>query len=142
MRKIRTSTLLGLGVVILFLLVPLGQALVIPAPSINADIDINPDKLNLKSRGRWITCYIELPDEYSVENIIVASILLNGMIPADPYHTAIVDHNSNGIYDLMVKFSRQDLINSFNQVGPIDLFVTGELTDYTLFEGTDTITVK
>ena len=32
-------------------------------------IDIDPDTLKLDSTGKWITCYIELPDEYDVEDI-------------------------------------------------------------------------
>ena len=38
--------------------------------SIEAICDINPNKLNLKSKGRWITVYLELPENYDVNDII------------------------------------------------------------------------
>jgi hypothetical protein len=39
-----------------------------PAVPSSATIDINPDTLNLKSKGKWITCLIELPasDTYEI----------------------------------------------------------------------------
>jgi hypothetical protein len=46
------------------------------APAIPATVDIDPDTLNLKSKGKWITCYIELPDGYSVEDIDIDSVTL------------------------------------------------------------------
>ncbi|MCK4435140.1 hypothetical protein KAU92_06580, partial [Candidatus Bathyarchaeota archaeon] len=33
---------------------------------ISATVDIEPNTLNLKSEGEWITCYIELPEGYNV----------------------------------------------------------------------------
>lgn len=41
-----------------------------------ATIDINPDTLNLKSNGEYITAYIELPNGYNVEDIDCTSIRL------------------------------------------------------------------
>lgn len=34
---------------------------------IPAEVDIDPDTLNLKSNGKWVTSYIELPHEYGVK---------------------------------------------------------------------------
>jgi hypothetical protein len=77
-------------------------------PPINACIDINPNTLNLKSKGQWITCHIEFCDPvgYDVADIDISSLRLNGVVPAEPRPTAIGDGNSNGIPDLMVKFDR------------------------------------
>ncbi|MBU2530855.1 MAG: hypothetical protein KKD35_07440, partial [Elusimicrobia bacterium] len=41
---------------------------------IRAKIDITPNTLNLKSKGNWITAYIELPQKYNVNDIDIASI--------------------------------------------------------------------
>jgi hypothetical protein len=62
----------------------------------------------LKSKGQWITCYIEFcdPTGYDVANIDVSSVKLNGVVPADPRPTGIGDYDSDGIADLMVKFDR------------------------------------
>jgi len=106
---------------------------------IEASIDIDPDTLNLNSKGKWITCYIELPDGYDVGDIDVSSILLE----------ALFEVQRSDVQDgvLMVKFDRKDLIfylESILGIEPPDdvsLILTGELTDGTPFEGSDTIRV-
>jgi hypothetical protein len=37
--------------------------------AIPAAIDIDPDTLNLKSKGKWVTAYIQLPPGYGVEHV-------------------------------------------------------------------------
>lgn len=114
-----------------------------------ADIDIKPDTLNLRSRGRWITCYTELPEGYDVANIDVSSIQLNGTVPVDPTApTAIGDYDNDGISDLMVKFDRAAVISYIlNNVNIEERFITvtltiaGSLNDGTPFQGTDTIRI-
>ena len=113
--------------------------------SIPASIDIKPDTLNTKSKGKWITCYIELSDDYSVEDIDVVTLT---QCKSDPLYSPLAmvgpsevgDHDDDGIPDLMVKFDRQELI-PFLKVGDAELTVTGELVDGIPFEGSDTIRV-
>lgn len=111
---------------------------------IPATVDIKPDTLNLKSNGRWVTAYIELPEDYDVSNIYVSSILLEDIIPAESHPIERGDYDSDGIPDLMVKFNRtilQNLLKERNQTGYVSLNVTGNLNDGTSFEGQDTIRV-
>ncbi len=91
-----------------------------------ATIDIDPDTLNLKSKGKWITCYIDLPEGYNVNNIDIGSILLEDTIPAEW-------GDIQGDI-LMVKFHRNE-VEDMLFVGAYNLKVTGELTDGTPFEG-------
>ena len=105
-----------------------------------AQIDIDPDTLNPKSKGKWITCYIELPDDYDVGNINVDSIRL------EEQDELVVEHSDVQDGVLMVKFSRQDVIAYIESLelelpADVTLKVTGELTDGTPFEGSDTIRV-
>ena len=100
-------------------------------PVIKAKVCIYPHTLNLKSRGRWITCFITLPSDYDVEDIDVSTIMLNGSIPAEPKPVAILNFRCgnckfdckdgfncdnedvdrcNGIKVLMVKFNRTAVI--------------------------------
>ena len=104
-------------------------------------IDIDPDTLNLKSKGNWITCYIELPEGYNVEDIDISTILLNDVVHAEDHPTEISDHDNNGISDLMVKFDRQAVQDILKIGDNVAITVTGELIDGTRFEGTDYIRV-
>lgn len=50
----------------------------LPVTNITATIDFNPDTLNKKSCGKWVTVHIELHSGYNVSDIIISSILLEG----------------------------------------------------------------
>lgn len=110
---------------------------------INATIDIDPDTLNLKSNGRWITCYIELPGGYDVRDIDASTILLEDGLPPilDPKYgfvksedSYIMDHDNDTILERMVKFDRSEVEDMLSP-GTYNLKVTGELVDGTMFEG-------
>ena len=49
---------------------------------IPATVDINTNKLNLKSKGKWVTAKIGLPEGYDENDIDVSTIMLEGDIPA------------------------------------------------------------
>ena len=117
---------------------------------IEATIDIDPDTLNPLSRGRWITCYIELPGGYDPRDINASTILLMDTLSAElnpkygfvkSEESYIVDHDGNGIYERMVKFDRQKVIALLDPGDAVTLTVTGQLNDGTGFQGSDTIRV-
>jgi len=114
---------------------------------LQATIDINPDTLNLKSKGgeNSMTVYIELPGGYDVRQIQVSSLRLNvngKMISAQPAPTSIGDYDRDRIVDLMVKFDRQAVIDALgNRTGMITLTVIGKLSSGVGFIGSDTIKV-
>jgi len=124
--------------------------------SIPATVDIDPDTLNLKSNGEWITAYIELPDDCDVNNIDISTVVLTtpsgDTVQVDPIApTTVEDYDVDDIYDLMVKFDRATVVACMGETDAIDdgtgidceieLTIAGELTDGTQFEGTDTIRV-
>jgi hypothetical protein len=94
-------------------------------PRLQSNIDIDPDTLNLKSKGRWITCYIDLP-AYNVNDIDISTVLLEDTIPAE---WGDIQGET-----LMVKFDRSDVEDMLSP-GTYNLKVTGELSDGTKFEG-------
>ena len=110
-------------------------------PCIPVGVDIDPDTLNLKSKGNWATCYVELPEAYNVSDINVSTIMLNGTVPAEPSPAAIGDHDNDAIPDLMVKFNRtavvQYMISQGVEFVNVTVTVTGQLNDGTPFEGSD-----
>lgn len=103
-------------------------------------IDFDPDTLNLASKGKFVTVYVELPPGYEVGEIDVATVMLNGTVPALNKPTQVGDYDGDGVPDLMVKFDR-DAVQSILAVGEqVEITITGEVAGVT-FEGTDTIRV-
>jgi len=128
--------------------VPVPEASGNPNP-IPATVDIKPDALDKTSQGRPVTCYIELPEHYNVNDINVPTIELRvrgadgvNAVSAQSSPTGMGDHDGDGIPDLMVKFSRSKLVEALGgQSGRVTLLVAGKLTDGSPFEGTDAIRV-
>jgi len=78
-----------------------------------ATVEIGPETLNLKSNGKFITAYLELPEGFDVANIALDSVAITAVdsvditpIGIEPKPTEIGDFDNDGVPDLMVKFSR------------------------------------
>jgi signal peptidase I len=118
-----------------------------------ATVEIHPETLNVRSGGRWMTAYIELPEDYDVNDIDVATVHLclgqvaacpeDTSIPAAAYPSGVGDHDGATIADLMLKFDRQALIGLLGgQTGDIAMTVTGAVNPPGQpFAGSDTIRV-
>jgi uncharacterized delta-60 repeat protein len=120
-------------------------------PVIEAVVDIDPDKLNLKSKGQWVTGYIELPEGFAVEDIVTSTVAISaidGDLLDPPLYregpTEVGDNDQDDVSDLMVKFDRQELVDILIDMGYGDgdrpeLALTGQLAGDTNFSGVDTI---
>jgi len=102
-------------------------------PPIPAEVNIEPHTLNLASKGKWITCHIRLPEDYSVTDIDPNSIYLEDVIKADELQ--VNDQLA------IARFSRTDVQAILDVGNNVEVAITGELTDGTAFAGTDTIKV-
>ena len=115
-------------------------------PIIQATLDINPNTLNLNSKGRWITAYIELPEGYDVADIDIDTVLLDDTVLAEPAPAKIGDYDADGIGDLMVKFDRQEVIDElewdWGTTYSDEITITLNLDDGTTAEGSDTIKIR
>jgi len=134
--------------------------------TIEAAIDLDPRTLDFRSCGRWITCYIELPEGYDVAQIDESTVTLEQISAAtgadrwarcwarwwwgrpwagrwtcaDKTRRNIVDHDRDGLLERVVRFDR-DKVEAVVQAPETTLAVAGELLDGTPFEGTTTIKV-
>ncbi|UCE38716.1 MAG: hypothetical protein JSW00_05670, partial [Thermoplasmata archaeon] len=114
-----------------------------------AKIDIDPDTINLDSQGKWITCYIDLPEGYNEQFIDFSTIKITTINdePQDirPVRGAI-EFEPGGEYGefdtrCMAKFDRPE-VQGLLSPGTYVFKVEGKLLDGTLFEGlSDEITV-
>lgn len=107
-------------------------------------MDFDPDTLNLKSQGKYVTTYIELPvgHGYDPNMISLGTVTLNGQIKSEAKPVEIGDYDSDGIPDLMVKFNRAEVQKILQAGEKVRMTLSGNLTDGRLFEGTDFIRVK
>ena len=103
-------------------------------------IDFEPDTLNLRSPGKVVTAYIELPEGFDVSDIDVSTLKLNETVSALLKPVKVGDHDEDGIADLMVKFDRQQ-VAAVLEAGEQIVYLSGRLDDGTLFAGMDTIRV-
>ena len=105
-------------------------------PAVEAVVKIRPKTLNLRSKGKWITCRISLPEDYNVADIDPNSIFLEDEIEADRVWLAAEF--------AVAKFSRQalqELLADLETPATVELLISGQLIDGTIFEGTDTIRI-
>ncbi|MHC4676334.1 MAG: choice-of-anchor Q domain-containing protein, partial [Planctomycetota bacterium] len=99
-----------------------------------AEVRIVPRSINLESKGNWITCYIWLPENYNVADIEPNSVFLEDEFQTESLK---VDEEQQVA---MARFSRSEVQGILN-AGDTELTITGQLTDGTVFEGTDVIRV-
>ena len=101
---------------------------------ISAEVRIVPRTINLASKGKWLSCSISLPEDYNVADIDSDSILLECEIEPESLHVDELAQLATA------RFTRQD-VQPILEVGYINLKITGQLTDGTVFEATDEIRI-
>jgi hypothetical protein len=106
------------------------------------EADADPNTLNVASAGKFMTVYVELPPEYDPVDVLVETVKLNGVVPAElhPFSNS-EDFNGNGIPDLMFKFDRTAVAAILPEGESVAVVVTGEIEDTIYFVATNTIRV-
>ncbi len=102
-------------------------------PPCSAYLNIDPDTLNLKSRGRWITAYLTT-ENCGAQDIDPSSLLLN-----DEVKPAWWDIQNNTT--LMVKFDRAAVQAILHVSDSVDIKITGQWKRGGSFEAHDAIRV-
>jgi hypothetical protein len=104
----------------------------LPSPSGSVSFDLDPDTLNLKSEGRWVTAYLGT-ENASVFDIDMSSVLLQESLPPERW-----DYQDDV---LMLKFNRHDLIAMLEVGESVEIKLTGRWEDGMAFEAYDHIRV-
>jgi hypothetical protein len=108
-------------------------------PPLTVVVKITPKVLNPRSRGGWIICTIQFPNEHSISDISTDTVFLNEKNQPASYTT---DEKANS---LVIKFDRnntQQFLNLTKDLeGSVTLTITGELMNGMMFTGSDTIKV-
>ena len=109
-----------------------------PVQATALSVDLNPNTLNLRSSGRWVTLHITPPSGRTADEIDIKSVWLRFN---DKNVHALWGNIEDGV--LMIKFYRTSLqkILSGHADKEVKIKVTGAYDDGTTFEGEDTIRV-
>lgn len=102
-------------------------------------VDFDPDTLNCKSKGKWITVRIHFSGKKDVTTVDYDSILFNNDLQPNKI---IVESGSNDNFDrLIIKFDRSSVINLLllEPVDTVEISITGIFTDGITFKGKDSI---
>ena len=99
-----------------------------------AEVRFVPHNINLANKGRWITCYIRLPESYNIADIDFCILLLDDEIEPEKFWF----NEENKV--VAARFNHEQLLGILD-IGAVELTITAKLTDGTVFEGTDIIKV-
>ncbi len=107
------------------------------SPPVPAEVRIVPRTINLASKGKWIAAFLWLPEGYDVTEIADIdshNILLEYEIEPEQF---FVDEEKQVV---TARFSREK-VQPILEVGDIELTISVQLTDGTVFEGTNVVKV-
>lgn len=111
-------------------------------PTLVGVFNLHPNVLNLKSGGRYVTGFLGLPDGYSVREVFVPSVKLNGVVYAETcFGVKVSDPYGDGVEMLMLKFCREDFKAILSPGNFVTIFVIGMLNDGTSFTANGEISV-
>jgi len=105
-----------------------------PFEIVQFSVEFDPNTLNLKGRGNWIRARIKLPQDYSVADVDISTIVLNDAIWAEPEPTSVANRNSDTVSDLVVMFNRTQVVKYMLSkgiaYGNVTLTMKGWLTTF------------
>ncbi len=103
-----------------------------PTADLNVTLWVNPESLNNRSQGNWVTARLNFTTEVA-RDVNATTLQLEGIAAAK---VQILDNTS-----VMAKFPRADLIAKLPLGTDVVVTLTGSLTDGRTFAGSDTIRV-
>lgn len=105
-------------------------------------LDLEPDVINLKSNGKYVTGYLELPSGYYLEDVFIPSIKLNDRVYVETCFKAHIDDgygDSNGADKMMMKFQKDKFFETLVPGDEVVVHIDGLLRDGTPFVAYDIV---
>jgi len=110
-----------------------------PQGTLAVDVEVRPHTLQLDSKGRYVTGYVEFPLAYSPHEVDVSTVLLQDTIPAEEDKVEFRDTDGDNADDqIVLKFDRGMFQDVLPQGEYVPVSITGWIRDRD-FAGTDTI---
>jgi hypothetical protein len=101
-------------------------------------LDVRPRVLNRASRG-LVQIVLQPPPDLDARRILLESLTLNGSPPPEPLGVSYRDGNGDGIDELVLRLSRQALMELLGEERRAILTVSGEIDGAAWFQGTTTL---
>jgi hypothetical protein len=102
-------------------------------PPVQVGFVLDPQTLNLDSKGRWVTAYLTFPDGYGPEDVNIDSVLLQNKLKVEKHD---IDGDT-----LILKFNRKELQKLLEPGEEVVIEITGNFNDGLAFYGTTVIRV-
>ena len=95
---------------------------------IEAELTVAPRRVERLQHGHWFKAWIEPPAPYDAHSIDVASLLVNGSVAvAARSRIKFVDHDRDGIMELLVRFERDAVAATLPATGAPVVELTGTI---------------
>jgi YVTN family beta-propeller protein len=107
-------------------------------PAIPCTFNFDPNTLNVKSMGKWVTGDITPPPPWLASQIVLSTLRLNGIVKVDLTAPSSINSTTN---TLTVKFLRSDVVLALPEGSAIPVTLTGQIGTRVL-TGSDVIAVK
>lgn len=107
-------------------------------PPISAEVKITPHTISLESSRKSITVYLWLPEGFEIidlADIDPNGILLEGQVQPEQFWF-------NEQKQMVISRFSREKVKAILDIGQVELTISLRLTDGTIFEGTDIISVK
>jgi hypothetical protein len=100
-------------------------------------VDVDPDTMNVRSRGKYVTAYVEIWPGCDPADIDLSTVSLNGVpaVTGKGFADSVGDHDRDGVPDRTLKFDRGAVLETLEENVPLRL--DGALLDGSPFRGSD-----
>jgi YVTN family beta-propeller protein len=115
----------------------------IPRGEFETTVELAPLELNDVTRGFYMNVYLIMPDDVDASGVDLASIRMNGSLPAAVDQCELVDRDGDGDLDVLLRFERREVLKLFPRADSVEVYISGiSEPGRRSFTGVDTMTTR